>query len=452
MKRDFTHENFEEFLKRSADSVRMKAPDKVWQNLSKELGKKRRRFMWGLGAFFLISGTAGYLTIHQLSNENSTVTQSKNSTYSITEQASSSTHSTAPSKQLEGNTPPAEVRNQNNASTAKVIPFTPRNGRFGLTGGRAPGSELPITSEGKTLNQQSTESAFTPVPVDSYTEFDPVEEGQKAEIKKKEASNPAALPMTIESVVNSYRAKSKKKRWESQFHFAPTISYRKLSENKSYLRNIDPNTIPSIYPAMYSSVNNNVTHKPDIGFEIGVSGKYLLSDRLKVKAGVQFNVNRYDIRAFSAQMSNTTITLNNGGRIDSLNALSSYSTESGYKANWLQNFSFQISAPVGVEYIVSENNKVQFGVATTIQPTYVLNDRSYLITSDYKNYTQVPWLIRRWNVNTAFETFVTYNSGKTKWQIGPQVRYQLLSSFISKYPVKENLFDFGLKVGISLNK
>jgi hypothetical protein len=28
----------------------------------------------------------------------------------------------------------------------------------------------------------------------------------------------------------------------------------------------------------------------------------------------------------------------------------------------------------------------------------------------------------------------------------------LLSSFVSKYPVKENLFDFGLRVGISLNK
>jgi hypothetical protein len=91
------------------------------------------------------------------------------------------------------------------------------------------------------------------------------------------------------------------------------------------------------------------------------------------------------------------------------------------------------------------------GVATTVQPTYVLGDRAYLITTDYKNYAEVPWLMRRWNVNTNLETFVAYSTGKLKWQVGPQVRYQLLSSFVNKYPVKENLFDFGLKVGISVN-
>jgi hypothetical protein len=63
----------------------------------------------------------------------------------------------------------------------------------------------------------------------------------------------------------------------------------------------------------------------------------------------------------------------------------------------------------------------------------------------------VPWLIRHWNANTAFSTFVAYSTGKVKWQVGPQVRYQLFSSFVKKYPVKENLFDFGLKVGLSLN-
>ena len=58
----------------------------------------------------------------------------------------------------------------------------------------------------------------------------------------------------------------------------------------------------------------------------------------------------------------------------------------------------------------------------------------------------------RWNVNTAVETFVNYSTGRISWQVGPQVRYQLLSSFIDKYPVKENLFDFGLKIGLSIEK
>jgi hypothetical protein len=108
--------------------------------------------------------------------------------------------------------------------------------------------------------------------------------------------------------------------------------------------------------------------------------------------------------------------------------------------------------PVGAEVDLIGDDKVQFGVGGTIQPTYVLGDRAYLLSTDYKNYAEVPWLIRRWNINTAFETFVSYSTGRMKWQVGPQVRYQLLSSFVDEYPVKENLFDFGLKVGVSLNK
>jgi hypothetical protein len=53
-----------------------------------------------------------------------------------------------------------------------------------------------------------------------------------------------------------------------------------------------------------------------------------------------------------------------------------------------------------------------------------------------------------WNVNTNLELCCLFHR-KVELASRPQVRYQLLSSFISEYPVKENLFDFGLKVGIS---
>jgi hypothetical protein len=40
MMREFRDENFEEFLKRSADNLRMRAPEKVWQKLSGDLHKE----------------------------------------------------------------------------------------------------------------------------------------------------------------------------------------------------------------------------------------------------------------------------------------------------------------------------------------------------------------------------------------------------------------------------
>jgi hypothetical protein len=197
-----------------------------------------------------------------------------------------------------------------------------------------------------------------------------------------------------------------------------------------------------------------VTHRPDLGFELGMAAKYPITKKMKLTGGLQFNVNRYNIKAYNAVTSVATIMFNarRNNRADSLNAVTSYSNRSGYKTDWLQNYYIQISAPVGVEFKVAGNDKVQFGVGTTIQPTYVLGDRAYLISTDYKSYAEVPQLVRRWNVNTALNTFVGYSTGRLSWQVGPQVRYQLLSSFIDKYPVKENLFDFGLKVGISVNK
>jgi hypothetical protein len=122
----------------------------------------------------------------------------------------------------------------------------------------------------------------------------------------------------------------------------------------------------------------------------------------------------------------------------------------GYNVNWLRNFYFSASVPVGMEYVIAKGKKNYFGVAGTVQPTYVLDNKSYLISTDYKNYAQAPSLTRHWNVNTGFELFAGIINKKSEWRISPQVRYQTLSSYKNKYPVKENLFDFGLKMGFML--
>jgi hypothetical protein len=262
------------------------------------------------------------------------------------------------------------------------------------------------------------------------------------------------VPAQIDSVkaeeaTAKINTRERKLTW--QIFFSPNISYRKLSENKSFVR---PTTSPASafsYLGLYD-VNNAVTHKPNIGFELGITSKYAVSPNAKLRAGFQFNVSRYDIKAFNYVPEVATIALNNGYGVDLVNTISNYRNFNGGKTNWLKNYYFQASVPLGVEVKLTGNNKMHVGVASTLQPTYVIGDRAYLITNDYKNYAELPWLIRRWNVNTSLETFVSYSAGKTKWQVGPQVRYQLLSSFVSKYPVKENLYDFGLKVGVTINQ
>jgi hypothetical protein len=230
------------------------------------------------------------------------------------------------------------------------------------------------------------------------------------------------------------------------------MSYRRLTENKAYLRSLQGSNSPSAVIPSNHDVNEVVTHKPGMGMEMGMTAKYPLTNNLRLRVGLQLNITRYEIKAYSAQTEMTTFMLNSSTRgADSIYRVSSINNKGGYEQDWLQNLYFQVSAPVGVEMDLFGSEKVKFGVATTIQPTYVLSDKAYLISADYRKYAEVPELTRRWNVNTSLETYVAYSTGKLNWQVGPQVRYQLLSSFASKYPVKENLFDFGLRIGISLN-
>ncbi|MBB1284881.1 hypothetical protein HRH25_10910 [Flavisolibacter sp. BT320] len=441
MKSEFKNENFEEFLKRSADNLRMKAPEKIWQNITGELKKSRKRFSAGLSTFLMAASLLSYLTI------SNTTRQIRVTDIPVPADQTQST-ATASAKAGTSTSLASATRDFRTSTPTQTFPASIENGIAALTA-------VPETHAAEI--GVSAENSFEMTTVDSHPE--PTEE-KKAEnelLKPAFLSQTNNAPWTIESALNSYPSSgAKRKRFQTQFHFAPTISYRKLTENKSYLRNTQQPTSIN-YAALYSSVNNMVTHKPDLGFELGITEKYSVSQKVRVRAGLQFNVNRYDIKAFQAPNAVATIALNNrrSSRVDSVRTTSSYSNVDVTRNNrgsWLQNFSFQASAPVGIEVSLKGNEKMQFGIAGSVQPTYVLGDRSYMITTDYKRYTQVPWMLRRWNVNTSFETFVLYNTGKTTWQVGPQVRYQLLSSFISNYPVKENLFDFGLKIGISVNK
>ena len=122
------------------------------------------------------------------------------------------------------------------------------------------------------------------------------------------------------------------------FFFTPTVSYRNLSENKSYLRSPSLVGIPYNYAALYD-VNNMVTHKPNIGLELGVTSKYAITKNIKLRGGLQFNINRYDIKAFKYSPERPTIVLNSGSSgVQSVSATSTYRNLNGGETDWIQNF------------------------------------------------------------------------------------------------------------------
>jgi hypothetical protein len=259
--------------------------------------------------------------------------------------------------------------------------------------------------------------------------------------------------LTIESVTNSYIRINKKNKFYLQAYFTPTISYRRLQENNEFIsaaRSTTSNTTLAI-----ADINSVVEHKPDIGLQLGVNAGYRLNTRFTLITGLQFNINKYDIRAYTYPSEKATIALITGNvRPRTMEKETTYRNYSGNRnANWLHNLYFSASVPIGAEMRLSAlSKKTEIGVGGTIQPTYVLGNRTYLLSTDYKNYAEVPSLVRKWNVSAGLEAYASYSTGKLNWRIGPQVRYQLLSSFDRQYPVKEHLFDFGLKIGVMLNK
>jgi hypothetical protein len=134
-----------------------------------------------------------------------------------------------------------------------------------------------------------------------------------------------------------------------------------------------------------------------------------------------------------------------------MNEITTYTRYRNFGGDAVQNLHnqyFQLSVPLGMEVNVIGNGKLQVGIAGTVQPTYLLNRNTYLLTADYK-YTTEPSLVRRWNINTSAEAFVSYKTGDLKWQVGPQFRYQLLSSYVREYPIREHLMEYGIKIGVA---
>lgn len=488
MEHHIHNRDFERFVKQNADQYRMFPSENVWEEIHSTLHtRKRRWYVIGLSLLLLTTAT---VTALMLIPSNRSLIGYRNLRSSDMEwfkkvvAASDRTHQpdaaalylkpgntynpfqtvtplpntlddlTLASDNPEGDAMEAIPAISNIAILATPQPHAPAEQipelivSSSLAGPGRKNTQLPVTAPLSLLNLQAAFPAADPAISTPSPVPDPAEELTKnASAAQKEPEDPRQ-PLIRDRVVKTQQAAAKKKlSW--QLYVTPTVSYRTLTENDQYLSAARYNSIVNggsavIYP---SDVNTMVNHRPDLGFQLGLRSAYPVSRWFSITGGLQLSVSKYDIKAYQHPAELTTIALSNR----SVSTVSNFRNTNGYKENWLRNFYFSASLPIGMELKLSDGNKNYFGIAGTLQPTYVLDNRAYLISSDYKNYAEMPSLTRRWNMNTSFEIFSQQRTGKVNWRVGPQVRYQLMSSFSSNYPIKEHLFDFGLKLGIQLH-
>lgn len=227
-----------------------------------------------------------------------------------------------------------------------------------------------------------------------------------------------------------------------EIYATPSISYRRLEDDQL------ANQYAAMPTTRRNAINQEVSHKRGLGSEIGVGFKYRLTDDIVFKTGIQFNIRQYFMDAYQEKGLATIKTVQNNN-LDSSSLQASYSNSSTTSNQIkLDNKLYQISIPIGLEWNAWKGRKLGFNMSASIQPTYSLNRNVYIISTDYKYYTDGTSFFRTWNLNSSLDATVSYQLKKSTIYLGPQVRYQHLPTYNDKYPIKEYRLDYGIKIGI----
>ncbi|WP_439504499.1 outer membrane beta-barrel protein [Sediminibacterium sp.] len=243
------------------------------------------------------------------------------------------------------------------------------------------------------------------------------------------------------------------KRIGIQFYITPSTSYRSLSDDQ-IKEIVQPNSITAaqnvpLALSYTAGVNDVVRHRPAMGLEVGLAALYNINSRLKFKTGVQVNIRQYHIETFRTNGGVATVSLLNNGGIENFNMATSFNNSGGYKQEQLSNKSYQIAVPLGVQWDIIKGNNFGISAEASVQPTYSFNSNVFLLSTDFKNYADGNGFVRRWNVNTSAGIHINFKSGSNLWQLGPQIRYQHLPTYTNRYPIKEYLMDYGVRLAFT---
>lgn len=413
---------FEQFLKENADNHRLYPADSVWVNIQARLHPKKR---WPLTAILLLAFTTCSITW-----------------FGYGERSIESVRS-------------ASTREASVTTNEIVSDFVSDVPQFVNGFAEAPivSAQIPATKIDPAISLVPEKTSIEPAIAVAPAAVATSAAATSTAVAKSAATAEPSYPLSIENVTNSYQRQKHSPRFRWQFHFTPTVSYRSLKEDQKFIAQARMNLSAAPMTAT-TELSNVINHRPDLGMQLGLLGTYPLGKRLDLIAGLQFNVSKYDIKAFNYPTEVATIALVNawGGPTAVTTVTSFRSNGFMNKASWLRNYYYSLSAPVGLEWRIMGKKQNHWGFSTTIQPTYMVGNRSYIISMDYQNYAEVPYLINKWNLNVGVETYAKFSVGKTDFRVGPQVRYQLFSSFKKGYPVSEHLYDFGVKLGMMLGK
>ncbi|MEQ1553399.1 MAG: hypothetical protein ABL929_04420 [Ferruginibacter sp.] len=232
------------------------------------------------------------------------------------------------------------------------------------------------------------------------------------------------------------------------YYLTPSYGYRTLV-NKNTGDNFNGNSSS----VAFANTANNITtdykimqDKAALNLELGVAVAYNIAKNIRFKIGAQANYTNF-VSKVSALGHPTQTTLSSAVVQNEVRS-SIYATAIGNAT--LNRSNIQVSLPIGADIVLLGNEKIKWYAGASIQPTYVVNNNAFVISSDSKYYVYEKSLQRKLNFNTAVETYLSFKTESgVIFNVGPQVRYQILSSYKKMYNYSEKLYNVGIKIGIS---
>ena len=471
MENNFYNDHFEQFLKETVDDFRMYPSKRVWSSIYNNLHPGRK---WpSLATSLLI-----IVTITLFGVANKTEVKDAPVTNNISQVNKNNSPSTQQNKPmlaaLDVNNKPQQSNNNIAQATVPVIStdVTDANNSQSTYLSKPKRTRLVNQPVSRININDNVAEPFEETAENNDISFSSITEGSlDAQINSlsligNEINKPSATirkPLVKKRTVTSFTDKE----WieDFAFHNKPVnkwrgrLSYQLYATPSIGYRSLVKNNDQEISRAFPTGPSNSATtenyalqHSPSWNLEAGGTFLLSVSKALRLKAGMQLNYTRYQIGA--QEMDHpvyTTLLLNNPNELVSRSSSIS-NIPVGAEATNLNSSTYQISMPLGADFKIAGNNNFKWFAGATIQPSYVFAGNPYLISSDMKNYIYDMSMMRRFNLNTSFETFIsiTMKNGAVL-NAGPQLRYQLLSTYDKRYSYDEKLYNLGIKLGITRN-
>ncbi|MEO8720397.1 MAG: hypothetical protein ABI372_04780 [Ginsengibacter sp.] len=262
-----------------------------------------------------------------------------------------------------------------------------------------------------------------------------------------QSENPTSLnssPETKPAQKNILRKKNKKVEWI--FYATPSIST--VYFDKTSDLHLTSQT-PSSGLQNQSRSSLQLIRNTNFGLETGAEMTYKISKKFKFVTGANINYSAYDNVSNLIHPTFGTLILRNKSGVYAKSYLTHYGDGQSPSQISLTNYNLDISIPVGLQYTIWENGKIQIELASTIEPSAILKSDAYIISSDGRYYLNDPSMVRKFNMGANFGSYITFTTKKIKWHLGPDFRYQLLSTYKNIYSSKEHFMDYGIRIGIS---